>query len=395
MQAPPRPLSSPASLPAVPAPRLALLFALVLALTPAAARAQESAAAKTRADFPDRRWTAVTAADGGLAGAGLATDSYSSAYANPALWLSAPWSFRLSGSVVNPNRDDLRAATVEFDEANGFPALGEAAVRFQWKGLGLGAYFSQPHYEHGETRFIGFNPENPEAGGDPYPRVNTYTSATRYAGAGAAVRLGGGILVGGGLELVMTEEHHESVPDIPPGSFVADTLDTERMGSALGGVLGVAVPIAGTWTVGGSFRAAGETSDGAAHDDPPMLGLVGVRYGRTAGSAFHAGLRWLGERTVDLAEPGVDGEETAPSRLEYSAGYAYVDPAGTWTVRAGAALSPRPDDANIKLTRFGVSLGLGGEGLRGSLAYARESESRADGRNSGRNQVLATIELGH
>jgi hypothetical protein len=64
-------------------------------------------------------------------------------------------------------------------------------------------------------------------------------------------------------------------------------------------------------------------------------------------------------------------------------------------VRAGAALSPRPDDANIKLTRFGVSLGLGGEGLRGSLAYARESESRADGRNSGRNQVLATIELGH
>ena len=391
MQAPSRP-SSP-----LPASVLFAVLAAALAApgVPSVAGAQTSAADRTRADFPDRRWTPVTAADGGLAGAGLATDPFSSAYANPALWLAATWSFRLSGELVNPSRDDLRAATLEYDEANGFPALGEAAVRFQAKGLGFGAYFSQPHYEHGETRFIGFNPANPEAGGDPYPRINTYTSATRYAGAGAALRLQGGVMIGAGLELAMTEEDHESVPDVPPGTFVADTVHTERNGSALGGVVGVAVPIAGTWTVGASFRAAGETSDGEATDEPPMVGLLGVRYGRTAGSAAHAGLRWIGERTVNLAEPGVpDDERTAPSRLEYAAGYAYLDPAGTWTIRAGAAYSPRPDDASNKLTRFGLSVGVGGEGLRGSLAYAREAESRPEGRNSSRNLVLATFELG-
>jgi hypothetical protein len=63
-------------------------------------------------------------------------------------------------------------------------------------------------------------------------------------------------------------------------------------------------------------------------------------------------------------------------------------------VRAGAGLSPRPDDGANRLTRFGVSLGVGGEGLRGAIAYARESESRPGDRNSGRNLVLATVELG-
>ena len=126
MQAPSRP-SSP-----LPASVLFAVLAAALAApgVPSVAGAQTSAADRTRADFPDRRWTPVTAADGGLAGAGLATDPFSSAYANPALWLAATWSFRLSGELVNPSRDDLRAATLEYDEANGFPALGEAAVRF-------------------------------------------------------------------------------------------------------------------------------------------------------------------------------------------------------------------------------------------------------------------------
>lgn len=379
--------------PSPPSPFLILLFATALALP---VSAQDTVPEKVRADFPDRRWTPVGAADGGLAGAGLATDPASSAYANPALWLTAPWAFRISGGLLNPNRDDLRTSTVEFDDANGFPLLSEAAVRFQWRGVGLGGYFAQPHYEHGETRFIGFNPANPGAGGDPYPRINTYTSATRLAGAGAAIRLQGGVIVGAGAEAVLARESFRSRPDIEPGSFVADTLVLERSGTAIGGVVGVAVPIAGTWTVGASYRMAGALDyDEGGSDDAPALGLLGVRYGRTAGSAIHAGLRWLGERTADLADSNaVPGGSVADARVEYSLGYAYLDPAGAWTVRVGGALSPRPGDRASKLTRFGVSLGLGGEGLRAALAYARESESRADGPNSSRNLVLASFELG-
>jgi opacity protein-like surface antigen len=373
-----------------------LALALAAGLAPRPAAAQESAPEKVRADFPDRRWTPVGAADAGLAGAGLATDPASSAYANPALWLTAPWTFRISGGLMNPNRDDLRSSTVEFDDANGFPLLSEAAFRFQWRGVGLGGYFAQPHYEHGETRFIGFNPANPGGGGDPYARINTFTSATRLAGLGAAMRLQGGVIVGAGAEAVLGKESYRSQPDIPPGSFVADTLDVDRNGTAIGGVVGVAVPIAGTWTVGASYRLAGALDDDdGGSDDAPALGLLGVRYGRTAGSAIHAGLRWLGERTVDLADSSAaPGEARAEARLEYSLGYAYLDPAGTWTLRAGAALSPRPDDAANKLTRFGVSLGVGGEGLRAAVGYTRESEGRAGGRNSSRNLVLATVELG-
>lgn len=392
MAAPLRPLSRSRRV-RLPLAACAALVVAAVAGPPSSAPAQESAATKARLDFPDRRWTAVTAADAGLAGAGLATDPSSSAYANPALWLTAPWSFRVAAAVVNPNRDDLRSSTVDFDEANGFPELGEVAVRFQSRGLGFGAYFAQPHYEHGETRFIGFDPAT-GGGGDPFPRTNTFTSATRLAGVGAAIRLQGGIIVGLGGEGIFTREDYRSTPDVPAGSGLADTLAVERTGTGFGGVAGVAVPIAGIWTVGGSFRLAGAVDDGDAHDDGPALGLLGVRYGRTAGSAGYAGLRWLGERTVDLADGSVPGEATAAARMEYALGYGYVDPAGTWTVRAGAALSPAPDDRASRLTRFGFSLGIGGEGLRGAIAYQRESETRSSERNSSRNLVLATVELG-
>src|SRR5687767_5441865 len=212
---------STASPPLPAAFALSLALVLAVAVLPGAAFAQDSAPEKVRADFPDRRWTPVGAADAGLAGAGLATDPASSAYGNPALWLTAPWTFRISGGLMNPNRDDLRTSTVEFDDANGFPLLSEAAVRFQWRGLGVGGYFAQPHYEHGETRFIGFNPANPGGGGDPYPRINTFTSATRLAGVGAAIRLQGGVIVGAGAEAVLAKESYRSQPDIAPGSFVA------------------------------------------------------------------------------------------------------------------------------------------------------------------------------
>ena len=112
MQAPSRP-SSPLPVPTlVLGAALAVAAAFVASGVPSDAMAQTSAADRTRSDFPDRRWTPVTAADGGLAGAGLATDPFSSAYANPALWLSATWSFRLSGAFVNPIKTSYRGLEI-------------------------------------------------------------------------------------------------------------------------------------------------------------------------------------------------------------------------------------------------------------------------------------------
>ncbi len=368
--------------------RPALCGLLVTLLLASPVRAQDGPGT-VRSDYADRRWTPVTAADGALAGAGLATDPASSVYANPALLLAGPEGLRLSGFVMNPNRDDLRAETVDYEDANGFLGLGEAAVRFRARGLGVGAYFSQPVYEHGESRFIGFNPET-GGGGDPFPRTNSFTSAVRYGGAGVSLRLQSGILVGGAAEVVLMEEKYESVPQ--SSGIPADTIDTDRSFTTFGGALGVAVPFAGKFLAAGSFRVGGTASDGDASDEAPMVGLVGLRYGRTAGSQGYAGYRYIGARDVDLAETGA-GPVHANARNEFSGGYAYLEPAGTWSFRIGGSYSPRPDGADVKLTRFGVGAGYGSEGLRGTLAYSRDSESRADGHNSSRNLVLLTVEL--
>jgi hypothetical protein len=353
--------------------------------------AMPDAIGTVRADAPDRRWSPVTAADGGLAGAGLATDPASSAYANPALSLVGETGLRLSGFVMNPNRDDLRASTIEYEDANGFVGLGEVAWRGRAKGLGVAAYFSQPHYEHGESRFIGFNPST-GGGGDPFPRLNEFTSATRYAGASVALRLGSGAILGAGLEAALIEETYSSVPEVSGGTVGADTIDIHRSAPGFGGSLGVAYPFAGTWTIGAAFHAASSADDDPGSDEAPLVGLLGVKYGRTAGSQVHAGYRYLGARDLDLGEPGVEPSQ-ADARSEFALGYAYLDPEGSYSFRVGAAMSPRPSDEALKLTRFGVALGLGGEGLRGSLGYSHESESRAGDRNSSRNLVLATVEL--
>src|SRR4029078_13212553 len=106
----------------------------------------------TRSHFADRRWDAVTAADAGLAGAGLATDPDAALYANPALALAGGKGIRLSLVMRNPNRDDLESETTDYEDANGFLSLGEAGARLRVKGLGVTAYFSQPQYEHQEAR---------------------------------------------------------------------------------------------------------------------------------------------------------------------------------------------------------------------------------------------------
>lgn len=361
-----------------------------LALALPAVRADAQSGPETvRADAADRRWTPVTGPDAALTGSGLATDPASSVYANPALALLGPEGFRLSGFVMNPNRDDLRTETVDYDDANGFFGVGEAAARFRAKGLGVSLYYSQPQYEHGESRFIGFNPET-GSGGDPFPRTNEFTSATRYGGAGAAIRLASGVLVGAALEAVFMTEKYSSVPQ--SSGLPAETIDTDRNFTSFGGSLGVAVPFDGPFLAAGSIHLAANATDGDASDEPPMLGLVGLRYGRTAGSQAYAGYRYLGARDLDLAEPG-GAPMHVNARNEFSGGYAFLDPAGTWSFRLGGSYSPRPEGADVRLTRFGIGVGLGGEGLRGTIAYTRDSESRSDGRNSSRNLVFLVVEL--
>jgi hypothetical protein len=344
----------------------------------------------TRAEFPDRRFGAVTANDAGLCGAGLATDPGSSFYANPALALIGPQDVRLSGQLLLPARDDLRASTTDFAEASGFAALGEAGLRLRVKGLGVTAYFAQPHYSHEETRFVGVDPQTGTVT-DPFVRKNTLTSATRYGGLGVAARLANGVVLGVSGEAVSLAERYTSTPDVPAG--LADTASVDRAKTVLGGAVGVSYTARGLVAVGVSYHRAGNVAyAGAGTDDAPRQLLAGVRVGRTAGSAGYVGARFLGERDVDLAEAG-GGPYVAPARKEYSAGYAYDDPSGTWSFRLGGGASPRPDGGPIKLSRFGAAFGVGSDQGRVSLAYAHTGETRSGGRPSAVNQVLLTLEV--
>ena len=345
----------------------------------------------TRAYFPDRRWDAVSAADAGLAGAGLATDPASSFYANPALALEGAKAVRVSGLLAQPSRDDLRASTTDYQDGSGFPAIGEAGARLRFKGLGVTAYFAQPHYEHQETRFVGIDPGTGAVTGDPFLRNNAFTSATRYGGLGASVRLANGLLLGAAGEAVFLVERYSSTP-VQPG-IPADTFAVDQKKVALGGALGAAYSAGGLVTIGASYHRAGSVKyDGGGSDDPPALALVGVRVGRSAGSSAYAGARFLAKRDVDLAEP-TGTPRTASARSEYAVGYGYLDPGGFWAFRIGGGVSPRPDDGALKLSRFGVSIGAGTEGARVSLAYAHTSEKRDSGRASSRNLIVASVEL--
>jgi hypothetical protein len=367
--------------------QLALLLLLI------ATRAHADGPAAVRATFPDRRWDAVTTADGGLAGAGLATDPASSFYGNPALALEGAKTLRVSGLLLLPHRDDLRAATTDYQDGTGFPAIGEVGARLRYRGLGITAYFAQPHYQHEETRFVGIDPGTSEVTGDPFPRRNEWTSATRYAGLGAAVRLGNGLLLGAAAEGVFLKERYLSSPQVPPASIPADTFDVSHSKAVLGGAFGASYTAAGLVRIGAAYHLAGHAAyDGGGTDDAPKLLLVGARVGRSAGSAVYAGARFLGKRAVDLGDT-LSVARSAPARSEYALGFGYADPGGMWDLRIGGGLSPRPSGGDLKLTRFGVAVSGGTEGTRFGLSYGRTSERRATGRSSSRGLVLATVEL--
>ena len=368
--------------------RFVPLFLLLL-LAP---QARADGPAAMRSSFPDRRWGAVTAADAGLAGAGLAIDPAASLYANPALALEGGKALRISGVLLQRNRDDLQASTTDYEDASGFPAIGEIGARLRLKGLGITAYYSQPHYEHEETRFVGVDPGTGEVTGDPFPRHNESTSSTGYGGVGAALRLGNGLLLGAAVEGVFLKERYVSTPLVPPES-PADSFDTDRTATVVGGAIGAAYSSGGLVRVGASYHMAGDaTYDGGGSDQAPAVGFVGVRVGRSAGPAGLFGARFLGARDVDLADP-VSNPQSADARSEYALGFNYLDPGGAWDLRIGGGASPRPSDDALKLSRFGVSVGGGTEGAHVALAYEHTAESRDSGRNSSRNTIALTVEV--
>lgn len=367
--------------------RLVFPLLLLVLSTPALADGPTS----VRAPFPDRRFDAVTAADAGLAGSGLATDPASALYANPALALEGGKAVRFSGLLLQISRDDLRATTTNYADASGFPAIGEVGARLRYKGLGISAYFSQPHYEHEENQFVGIDPGTSEVTGDPFQRKNEWTSATRYAGLGAALRLANGLVLGAAAEGVFLKERWVSTPQVPAG-VPADSFDTDNSATVFGGALGASYTASGIVRVGAAYHFAGDaTYDNGGTDQAPKFGLVGVRVGRSAGPIGTLGARFVQERDADLADPPTPHH--ADSRKEYALGFNYLDPTGTWDFRIGGATSPRPSDQALKYSKFGVAVGGGTESARVSLAYERTNENHPDDHSSARNVIALSVEV--
>jgi hypothetical protein len=355
-------------------------------------RALADGPTSARAPFPDRRFDAVTAGDAGLAGSGLATDPVSSLYANPALALEGNKSLRFSGLLLQSNRDDLRATTTNFADASGFPAVGEVGARLRYKGVGISAYYSQPHYEHEENQFVGVDPGTGDVTGDPFQRKNEWTSATRYAGLGAALRLANGLVLGAAAEGVFLKERWVSTPQVPPNTIPADSFDTNQSATVFGGALGASYNAGGLVRVAAAYHFAGDvTYDDGGTDQAPKFGVAGVRVGRTAGPIGTLGVRFLSERDVDLADPPTPHH--ADARTEYALGFNYLDPSGMWDLRIGGAMSPRPSDDAIKYSKFGVAVGGGTEDAKVLLAYERTSENRPNDRSSARNLIALSVEV--
>ena len=301
---------------------------------------------------------------------------------------------------MNPDpRRPARARRPTSRRRTAFRSWARPRSRFKSKGLGFGAYFAQPHYEHGETRFVGYDPETGDAAIRSRAR-NTFTS--RHAPG----RRGRGDAAEGRSRRRRRRRGRVHRGEVPvrarrPAPAAASptrsrwTSTTRRWGASSA----CWCRSAGMWNVAGSYRFAGnlELRRGRhrlrrrADARPPRRAL---RADGRLGGLCRAALAGRARRRIS-AFRAAPSDVTADSRSEYALGYAYLDPAGGWAVRVGGALSPAPNEDSNRLTRFGVSLGLGGDGLRGSLAYSRESETRPDDRNSSRNLVLATVELGN
>lgn len=368
------------------------LSGLALAAGWAAAAGDSDLSSVTRSRFPERMWTPLTAADAALVGAGRSTDRASGWSANPALLGLEPENrLRVTGALLNPQRNDVQSSVREYSDSSPRVTFGEAGLVAAKGSVAWGLYLTQDAFDEAHESFI-----DTAAGSAPVPRDNEFSSSLARAGLAAAYRKGR-LSLGAALELSRPAESWKTVEQlvIYPEPV---TRESRVDGLAVGGALG-AVVAANEWLAfGASGRLGGgtdlEDEDGAAagHDEVPFAAGLGVHVGRSVGGNLHAAAEYTGPRDVTLAD-SLGGDAHQPERVRLAAGYAYTSPALPWEFRAGLGWSPYPGDGAARYNSFGVGLGYRLEGSVVRATYARERRNTPDGDSSARSFLVFGLDV--
>lgn len=373
-----------------------LTIPMLLAAVAATTAAASDLVAITRARFPERMWTPLTAADAALAGAGRAADPASGWSANPALLaLEGEDRLRLTGTLLNPSRTDVQAGTLQYSDSSPLVSFGEAGIAVSRGALAFGVYVAQDAYDQAHESFI-----DTAFGASPIARDDKFTSSLARGGLAGAYRLGR-VSLGAAVELSRPWEHFATVPSeesqgTPP---YPQPEDVRLDGLAVGGALGaVAAPY--DWlAVGAAARLAGETDlkteDGevSGHDEVPFAADLGVHLGRTMGGNLHLSAAYAAAREVALGDAIGRGDEREPERVRLAAGYAYASRALPWDFRIGLGWSPYPGDGAARYSTFGVGLGYRLEGSVVRASYARENRRTPGDETSSRGFVELGLDV--
>src|SRR5262249_46054138 len=139
--------------------KLIVAAALLASLCATAAHAATDLVTITSSFFPERPWTPLSAADGALAGAGRAVDPASSWSLNPATMARAGHvHVRATALAVDPQRNDLRAQTLDSSDTSPFVSVGESGIHATKEDLSFALYIAQDAFQQTKEQYIADEP---------------------------------------------------------------------------------------------------------------------------------------------------------------------------------------------------------------------------------------------
>ena len=336
--------------------------------------------------FPERPWTPLSAADGALAGAGRATDPSSSWSLNPATMArGGVWHVRATALGLDPQRNDLRASTLDYSDTSPFVSVGECAIRAARSEVGFALYLAQDAYQQSKEEYIssepGFGPVSFQS--------QTETNRARAGLSAGATR---GTWSGGvALEGNFVHEKFNYLPSQDAQNLGAIPAKADLSGSSLGGAAGVAWQASPLVLVAADARAAGSpkledpSGNKVGSDEIPASFDFGVTVGRETGGHFLGGASYQGARDVALGDSVGRGTDHDPARWNLAAGYSYKPREAAWDFRAGFGWSPYPGDGGARYSRMGVGLGYDFSGILAHVSYSRDARHTSDSVNTSRN----------
>jgi len=352
-----------------------------------AAQAATDLVTITSSFFPERPWTPLSAADGALAGAGRATDPASSWSLNPATMVRAGmWKVRATAVGLDPQRNDLRASTLDYSDTSPFVTVGETGIHARrGENLGFGLYLAQDAYQQSKEEYIanepGFGPLSFES--------QTESNRARLGLSAGATR--GAWSAGVALEGHFVHEKFDYLPSEEAQNLGAVPAKADLSGGSLGGAAGVAWQASPLVLVAADARAAGspkldDTNGNKVGTDeiPPSVDF-GVTVGRETGGHFLGGASYQGARDVALGDSLGRGTDHDPARWNLAAGYYYKPREAAWEFRAGFGWSPYPGEGGARYSRMGVGLGYDFSGILAHLSYSRDARHTSDSVNTSRN----------